>query len=132
MIPSFDEDGVLPPGIHPATLTEITQRFGRSSEIRRVQMQSVEWMVDLAQRAGIRKIVLNGSFATDTIEPNDVDCVLLVEPNQLGDRASLKQLRLGLPFLSISLLRQARFDELVRFFDTDRLGHRKGMIEVIL
>ena len=36
MIPSFDEHGYLPPGIHPATLDEIEARFGRESELRRV------------------------------------------------------------------------------------------------
>jgi len=35
MIPPFTESGWLPPGIHPATLEEIAQRFGTSSEIRR-------------------------------------------------------------------------------------------------
>lgn len=74
---------------------------------------------------------MNGSFVTDIIEPNDVDCVLLLLPGQRRDPAAIKQLRLGLLFLSIALVRQSRFDELVRFFDTDRRGNRKGMIEVI-
>jgi hypothetical protein len=76
MIPPFDEFGCLPPGIHPAKLDEIDARFGKQSELRRVQMESVRWMVDLAMRAGAERIVLNGSFVTDIIEPNDVDCVL--------------------------------------------------------
>jgi hypothetical protein len=85
MIPSFDEFGCLPPGIHPATLDEIDARFGRQSEIRRVQMESVRWMVDSAAKAGAERIVLNGSFVTDIIEPNDVDCVVLFRPGQRGD-----------------------------------------------
>ena len=51
MIPPFDDTGVLPPGVHPATLDEIEARFGRQSELRRVQMESVQWMVELAIRA---------------------------------------------------------------------------------
>lgn len=78
MIPAFDDSGVLPAGIHPATLAEIAARFGSHSELRRVQMESIGWMVEIAVRAGVRRIVLNGSFATDTIEPNDVDCVIEV------------------------------------------------------
>lgn len=50
--PSFDDSGVLPPGVHPATLGEVEARFGRQSELRRVQMESVRWMPDLAVRAG--------------------------------------------------------------------------------
>lgn len=50
MIPPFDESGFLPPGLHPATLAEVEARFGRGSELRRIQMESVRWMIDLAAR----------------------------------------------------------------------------------
>jgi hypothetical protein len=36
MIPPFNENGYLPPGIHLASLDEIAERFGRQSEMRRV------------------------------------------------------------------------------------------------
>lgn len=58
MIPPFNDSGVLPPGIYPATLDEIEARFDRESEIRRVQMESERWMVDLAVQAGAERIVL--------------------------------------------------------------------------
>ena len=132
MIPDFDIDGFLPPGIHPATLEEIRDRFGGLSEIRRAQLQSVEWMTDLAARAGIRRIVLNGSFVTNIIEPNDVDCVLLVTPGQIQDTMAEDELVQGLPFLDIALVGQRDFDYFVhRFFAVDRMLRRKGMIEVI-
>jgi hypothetical protein len=41
MIPPFDNNGYLPPGIHPASLDEIKVRFGCGSELRRVQMESL-------------------------------------------------------------------------------------------
>ena len=85
MIPPFDEFGCLPSGVHSATLVEVDARFGQQSEIRRVQMESVRWMVDLAAKAGAERIVLNGSFVTDIIEPNDVDCVVLFRPGQRGN-----------------------------------------------
>ena len=89
-------------------------------------------MIDLARRAGVERIVLNGSFVTDIMEPNDVDCVLLLVPGQRRDRLATKQLRTGLPFLSIALVGPKGFDDLVsRFFATDRFGASKGMIEVI-
>jgi uncharacterized protein DUF6932 len=56
MIPAFNEDGWLPPGVHPASLDEIETQFGQQSEIRRVQMQSVRWMVDQAIRAGAQRM----------------------------------------------------------------------------
>jgi hypothetical protein len=133
MIPAFNDSGFLPPGVHAATLAEIAERFGGASELRRVQMDSLRWMIDLALRAGVERIVLNGSFVTDTMEPNDVDCVLLVGAGFPGDSAAEKELRAGLPFLDVSLVDQADFDYFVqRFFAWDRGRNEKGMIEVIL
>ena len=133
MIPVFNDSGSLPPGIHAATLAEIAERFGGPSELRRVQMESVRWMVDLAGRAGAARIVLNGSFVTDIMEPNDADCVLLVGPEFPKDAAAEMELLEGLPFLDLALVGQADFDYLVRhFFALDRVRQQKGMVEVIL
>ena len=104
MIPTFDESGLLAPGIHRATLAEITARFGSFSELRRVQMESVGWMVETAVRAGVQRIVLNGSFTTNTMEPNDVDCVLLFIAGLRRDRVAMKELRGGFPFLDMKLV----------------------------
>ncbi|MEX2317075.1 MAG: hypothetical protein WD669_07980 [Pirellulales bacterium] len=133
MIPTFDEFGRLPPGIHLATVDEITARFGSGSELRRVQMESVLWMVELAIRVGVERIVLNGSFVTDIIEPNDVDCVLLMGADYPLDTRAEADLRTGLPFLDVAIVRQQDFDRLVNaFFATDRFDAPKGMVEVIL
>jgi len=133
VIPPFDADGFLPVGVHRATLDEIRVRFGGPSEVRRAQMDSVGWMVDLATRAGVARIVLNGSFVTHIIEPNDVDCVLLVSPGGAKDQAAENELLQGLPFLDISLVGQKDFDYFVnRFFAADRMLRSKGMIEVVL
>ena len=132
MIPLFDENGVLPSGIHPATLDDVDTRFGQLSEIRRAQMQSIRWMVDLAVRAGVTRIVLNGSWVTDIIEPNDVDCVLLAADSLL-DADAEQELLQGLPFLEILLVDHEEFSELVSVtFATDRFGIAKGMVEVLL
>ncbi len=133
MIPPFDNSGCLPPGIHPATLEEIEDRFGRQSELRRVQMESLRWMIDLAIRAGVRRIVLNGSFVTDIIEPNDVDCVLLAGRGFPNDRRAEAELRAGLPFLDLAIVRRKDFDRLVNVvFASDRHDTPKGMLEVVL
>ena len=132
MIPPFDESGFLPPGVHPATLAEIEARFGHASELRRVQMESVRWMVDLAVRAGVQRIILNGSFVTDIMEPNDVDCVLLVSARGMKDRKAIEELEQGLPFLDVSLVGPKGFDRFVnRFFAFDRHREPKGMVEVL-
>jgi len=132
MIPPFDEQGYLPPGIHAATLDEVEDRFGCESELRRVQMESLRWLVDLAHRAGVARVVINGSFVTEVFEPNDVDCALLIGAGFPLDKAAEAELLAGLPFLEIDLVNQADFDVLVeKFFATDRQSIPKGMVEVI-
>jgi hypothetical protein len=133
MIPEFNDDGYLPPGVHAATLDEIEDRFGKETELRRVQMESLRWLVDLSRRAGVERLIVNGSFVTDALEPNDVDCVLLLRIDFPLDRSPGQELADGLPFLEIQFVQQARFSMLVeRFFATDRRMKPKGMVEVIL
>ena len=131
---------ITPPGegkdtTYPAELkSEIEERFGRSTEIRRAQMQSLYWLVDLARRAGIERLIVNGSFVTDVFEPNDVDCVALAGRGFPRDRhAAWEMRRVGLPFIHLQLVRARRFDHLVYvFFATDNRNRAKGVIEVIL
>src|SRR5439155_24860962 len=100
MIPAFNDEGYLPPGIHRATLEEIAARFGQESELRRVQMESLVWLVDLAKRAGVQRMVVNGSFVTEALEPNDVDCVLLIGVDFPSNASAESELRAGLPYIS--------------------------------
>jgi len=133
VIPDLDEHGNLPHGIHRATLAEVEERFGKSTEVRRAEIQSFRWLVDLARRAGIERLIVNGSFVTDVFEPNDVDCVLLMGPSFPRDLRAAEELDTGLPYIHLQLVYQERFDYLVnRFFAADTHGNRKGVIEVPL
>ncbi len=132
MIPPLDSDGYLPPGIHRATVEEIKARFGHESELRRVLMESLLWLVELARRAGVQRIVVNGSFVTDKLEPNDVDCALLVGVGFPRDETAAADLLSGLPFINMELVDQDAFKHFTeKTFATDRDLVPKGMIEVI-
>lgn len=133
MIPPFDDNGNLPPGIHPATLDEIETRFGRGSEIREAQMQSIRWLMALVMRARIRRVILNGSFVTDIIEPNDVDCLLVVDDGMPNDPRADTEIRDGLPYLDIQIGGQSDVEFFTReWYSFNRESAPKGMIEVIL
>lgn len=132
MIPDFDDRGYLPSGVHPATLDEIESRFGRQSEIRQVQMESLRWLIELARPAGVRRLILNGSFTTDAAEPNDVDCVLLIDSDSPQDSTAIQELRQGIPFLDIRIVELPDFVYFVeRLYPTDRFWIPKGMVEVV-
>lgn len=95
-------------------------------------MESVRWLVDLGRRAGALRIVVNGSFATDKLEPNDVDCVLLIGSDFPKDATAEGELVAGLPFINLELVDEAGFRQFTeRTFATDRDMEPKGMIEVV-
>lgn len=72
MIPQFDADGLLPPGIHRATWDEVTTRFG-NIPWRRQLVDGLEMAIDSLRRAGCRTVYIDGSFATRKEVPNDFD-----------------------------------------------------------
>lgn len=96
-------------------------------------MESVRWLVELAGRAGVERIILNGSFVADIIEPGDVDCVVLVDPRRLRDADAFDAIRIGLPFLDVAITEPDEFRDYVDdIFAMNRRGIAKGMIEVVL
>ena len=133
MIPDFDERGYLPPGIHLATLAEVVERFGRGSDVREAQAESLAWLMPMCKSAGIARCVLNGSFVTDVLKPNDVDCVLLQGPAYRRDSAAARGLRAGLPFVDLKVVKQKDFEFLTGvIFASDRDMTLKGLVEVLL
>jgi hypothetical protein len=94
-------------------------------------MDSLRWLVDLARRAGAQRIVVNGSFVTVKLEPNDVDCVLLIGPDFPHDAAAEAELLAGLPFINLELVDLEGFQQFTeRTFATDRNLVPKEMVEV--
>lgn len=67
------------------------------------------------------------------MEPNDVDCVLLMKLGVPADVEAEEALDAGLPFLDIAMVGQRDFDSITtRTFATDRYEVPKGMVEVML
>lgn len=132
MIPGFNDEGYLPAGTHLATLEEVAARFAREPELRRVQMESLRWLADLAKRVGAARLIVNGSFVSDKWEPDDVDCVLLRGSEFPLDDAADAELWAGLPFIQVAVVGQAEFNLYVdQIYGTDRHGNAKGLIEVM-
>jgi hypothetical protein len=95
-------------------------------------MESLRWLIELAQRAGVLRIVVNGSFVTDKLEPNDVDCVLLIGPGFPQDHAAEAELIAGIPFINLELVDLDGFRQFTeRTFATDVDFVPKGIVEVV-
>src|SRR5947209_1112376 len=79
-LPAFNEEGDLPPGVHPATLTEVLERFGQGSVQRCAVADRLKRVYQLAASTGqVARFVVFGSFVTAKDDPNDVDIVMLME-----------------------------------------------------
>lgn len=104
MLPPYNEDGYLPPGIHQCTLDEIEEKFGHGSPEREIEIRELRELVGWARQAGIRRIVVNGSFVTDKQTPNDVDVIVLPGVDYPRDQQPASDEAVLWPFSRLSLL----------------------------
>ena len=142
MIPEFTEQGFLPPGMHHATLAEFKERFVvfQRSDRRFHIFEHLQKLFDQAARSGIvRRIIVAGSFITAKPEPNDFDCVVVLDPSIVGQplrpfeynlvsRQRARRMFGGdvMPALDNSTALQ----EYLEFFQTTRDGKRIGIVEI--
>ncbi len=82
MLPSF-----LPPGIHPATWDEFAERFvvfARSNRRLRIGDQLRSFIEESRNSKIVSRIYVAGSYVTEKVEPNDVDCLIILDPAIIG------------------------------------------------
>jgi hypothetical protein len=72
LIPDFDANGNLPPGIHKAAWKEFSKRFGHS-EHRKTLLNGLATALNSLAVAGCRSVYINGSFVTKKLVPGDYD-----------------------------------------------------------
>jgi hypothetical protein len=72
MIPPFDPDGDLPPGLHWASWDEIAERFG-GTERRVALLDGLRRALVALKAAGCRTAYIDGSFVTTKEDPRDFD-----------------------------------------------------------
>ena len=97
MIPEFNSEGLLPPGVHWASWDELMVRFGNSSR-REHLMDGLRAALENLKSAGCRTVYINGSFVTNKYVPNDYDACWEeagVEPEALDPSPPYLRLREG-------------------------------------
>jgi len=134
MLPPFDESGNLPPGIHRCSVEELATRFGKGSPERETEISELLQFIAAAKNAGVRRLMVNGSFVTAKPAPNDLDLVFLPSPGYFEQEQRLDADELIWPFLQIIVAADdADFEAWAAHqFGTDRRGRPKGVVEVNL
>jgi uncharacterized protein DUF6932 len=147
VLPEFDIDGDLPPGIHHATFDELERRLSRFviSDRRINLFTSLKQLMAMARGSGIvHRLVIGGSFVTSKAEPNDIDIVIVLSndlefdaltPSQYAvtDRSALRSV-LKTGALDVTTVRSgtSQMDLVLEFFQCKRDNKQVGVVEVKL
>ncbi len=145
--------GVLPEGIHPGTIEEVDEAFGRFQRTdRRIRLTAqLRELLNDARRSGIvAALVIDGSYVTRKDEPGDIAIVVAIRPDfDLSQElrpfeyrvVSKRMIRLGHQFDARVLVDGSElYHEAVDFFarvrrdDPDQadLPPRKGLVRIEL
>jgi hypothetical protein len=134
LLPPFNEFGHLPHGIHTCDIEELVARFGSGSPERVVETQELLEFLVWARKAGVRRVIINGSYATAKSAPNDVDIVVLPGTDYPRSEQACDQQQTRWPFLQVLVATdEVDLEEWSMVdFGTDRNQREKGVVEVIL
>ncbi len=141
-LPAFREDGYLPDGIHVSSEAEFILRFGKQNRRRRRLAPRLKRWIDLGRVVGAIRLIIDGSFVTAKMEPEDVDAVMLLPLNfaEQLEQAIDAALELEEMFLTrqpeeiFAAEDESDFQAWCEFFGRTREpdGRRKGLVEIIL
>ena len=140
LIPSFQSNGVLPSGVHWATMEEIKEKLCFSD--KRIELVfGLEQAIVSLKRAGCETIYLDGSFSTSKENPGDIDVcwevdgvdldmLIKIEPvlwEFVLGRKSQKD-KFGCEFFPAVFIAEPPDKTFIDFFQQDRDGNPKGII----
>jgi hypothetical protein len=92
-IPPFNEDGLLPVGLHDCTFRDLDDRFGRdqwvgnrlSSQRSKLFSLFQDYLSKLRKELEVAEVIIDGSFVTAKPDPNDIDLiVVMAEKHDFG------------------------------------------------
>ncbi len=142
-LPELRENGERPPGVHPASLREVLDRFGVGSDRRKALALRLARVHRIAQASGhVARFLIFGSFVTNKVDPNDVDIFLLMADtfdaaHLTGDASLLFDHAAAQAHFGTSVFWLRRLaawpDEqtAIEFWQVTPGGGRRGIVEVV-
>lgn len=142
MIPSFDERGNLPAGIHKASWAQLEARFGDTPR-RKLLLRGLREALQSLRQAGCGTAYLDGSFVTTKSDPNDFDAcweAVGVDSNALdpvlldfSEYRKAQKMRFGGELFPAGMVADLKGTPFLDFFQGDRVAdHTKGIVEIDL
>jgi len=143
VLPAFNDEGDLPPGVHRTTLSDVLDRFGQGTVQRRAVADRLIRIYQLVASTGqLARFAVFGSFVTAKAEPYDVDIVLLMEDSfdlasETGEAALVFQHAEADARLGASIFWASRSGALggeqamIEYWQVRREGGQRGIVEII-
>lgn len=144
MLPVFNPEGNLPPGIHICTWEEFVARFG-STQHRLSLINGLKIAMMQLREAGCSTIYIDGSFVTRKLIPGDFDAcwntsgvdvnkLMAIAPTLFkfdAKRASQKA-EYGGELFPAEWPADTAGNRFLKFFQMDRNGNPKGIVAINL
>lgn len=137
LIPAFESDGRLPPGIHEASWDELSATFGFTPG-RRHMIGGLLAALGLLAHAGCRRAYIDGSFVSANAYPRDIDVAWDIDGVNLDQLDAVfvdfsmqrirQRSRFGCEFFPASWDATGAGETFLQFFQRDRDGEPKGII----
>lgn len=137
-LPDFDANGNLPPGTYVATVSEVIDRYSKSSLRRRELSAELESFYELIKPLAL-DIYLVGSYITKKLRPGDVDFFVILPDDWVDRRLDIAQQifhyqdplhQSDVHVIFVPVSRRKKIRERFRFFRHSRAGDRKGIIKL--
>jgi hypothetical protein len=142
-LPEFNQFGDLPGGVHAASLTEVVARFGSKTAQRVALTARLKRIYELAVGTGaLDRLVVFGSYVSDTPAPNDIDLVLVMRDDFHLDRCPsealvlfdhnrvARELGASIFWIRPGMLLGEPLDQFIAHWQVKRDGRRRGIVEV--
>ena len=146
-IPALNKEGFLPAGVFDCSLKDIREHFGsfRGSDHRARLFARLEELFRVMKQSGLfETLIVDGSFVTDKLMPNDIDLIAILRPRHNFERdlpmseyalVSRAMLRRRFGFDVVVAERDTHlYKTYVEFFSRvrDNPDMRKGLLRLIL
>lgn len=86
-LPPLNGAGLLPEGIHDASLADVAAQFGQfqRSDKRQVLVRSLrDFLREATDSEIVDHLILDGSFVTGKEEPGDIDFIVVLRPGTIA------------------------------------------------
>jgi hypothetical protein len=140
---SFNNKGLLKPGVYKLKIEEIQKYFGSLNSKRIELFNGLLKALENMKISGINNVYIDGSFITTKEQPNDIDgCwdyennidLNILDPVFLdfkNSRINMK-LKYGVDFFIANTIELGSGMPFVKFFQSTRDGEAKGIILIEL